>query len=155
MQRITITLDDALLDELDELVSAGRYPNRSKAVRDAARAGMQQVLLETNSAPDCVAALIYVCDVGGRDLAQRLAGHFHAHHDLAVATMHSPLSHESGMEVAILKGPTEDVRQLADAVLAERGVRHGRIVIVPAVMDEGEHRHDSPDARPHSHIRAR
>ena len=32
------------------------------------------------------------------------------------------------MEVTVLKGPGEDVQELADHVIGERGVRHGQVV---------------------------
>jgi CopG family nickel-responsive transcriptional regulator len=155
MQRITITLDDELVAELDQLIAAKGYRGRSEAMRDLARAGLQQALLETDGASTCVAALVYVYDPGAREVARRVASHFHEHHDLSAGTMHIPLSHTSGMELAVLKGPTEAVRQLADAVLTERGVRHGRAVIVPAEIDASEHRHDAPHAQTHSHLRTR
>jgi CopG family nickel-responsive transcriptional regulator len=155
MQRITITLDDALMAELDQLIVVRGYQSRSEAVRDVARAGIQQALLETNTAPDCVAALVYVYSHGARDLALRLAQLFHDHHDLAVATTHLPLNHESGLEVAMLKGATAEVRTLANLVLAERGVQYGRAVIVPTTMGEVEHRHGGKNAHSHTHIRTR
>jgi CopG family nickel-responsive transcriptional regulator len=155
MQRVTVTLDDQLMEELDLLIVARGYHSRSEAIREVARAGIQQALLESNEAPDCVAALVYVYNHGARDLALRLADLFHQHHDLAVATMHIHLNHESGMEVAMLKGATRDVQRLADKVLTERGVRNGRMVIVPAEMDHGEHRHGGSHATTHTHIRTR
>ena len=42
MQRITITLDDDLMDELDQMIVEQGYQNRSEAIRDFTRAGMQQ-----------------------------------------------------------------------------------------------------------------
>jgi CopG family nickel-responsive transcriptional regulator len=154
MQRVTITIDDDLLLELDSLIAARGYQGRSEAIRDLARAGIRQALLETESAETCVAALVYVYDHGARELARRLTALFHDHHDLSVATTHVALNHDSGMDVAILKGDTQQVRQLADAVLAERGVRHGQTVIVPAAFDERAHSHDGVSDR-HTHIRAR
>jgi CopG family transcriptional regulator, nickel-responsive regulator len=35
------------------------------------------------------------------------------------------------MEVTALKGKSAEVRQLADHIIAERGVRYGRIVMIP------------------------
>jgi CopG family nickel-responsive transcriptional regulator len=155
MQRVTITLDDALMAELDQLIAARGYANRSEAIRDLTRAGIQQALLEADGAPDCVAALVYVYDYDAREMPRRLASLFHSHHDLSVATTHVHLNHESGLEVALLKGPTADIRKLADAVLTERGVRYGRAVIVPAIMDEDEHHHGGAGAHTHKHIRTR
>ncbi len=154
MQRVTITMDDDLMGELDRLIAVRGYRGRSEAMRDVARAGVQQALLEANEAPDCIAAIVYVYEHGSRDLARRLSSLFHDHHDLSVATMHVPLDHRSGMEVAVLKGATERVRRLAESMLAERGVRNGRIVIVPADLDAGEHIHDdAPNEQAHTHIR--
>jgi CopG family nickel-responsive transcriptional regulator len=43
MQRITITLADELMDELDQMIVEQGYQNRSEEIRDFTRAGMQQV----------------------------------------------------------------------------------------------------------------
>ncbi len=43
MQRVTITIEDELLAELDELVVRRGYQNRSEALRDLTRAGMRQL----------------------------------------------------------------------------------------------------------------
>jgi CopG family transcriptional regulator, nickel-responsive regulator len=40
MQRITITVDDDLMMDLDRLIAKRGYQNRSEAIRDLARAGM-------------------------------------------------------------------------------------------------------------------
>ena len=37
MQRVTITIDDELMDELDRIIAARGYQNRSEAIRDLAR----------------------------------------------------------------------------------------------------------------------
>jgi CopG family nickel-responsive transcriptional regulator len=34
--------------------------------------------------------------------------------------------------VSVLKGPGEEVRHFAEHIIAERGVRHGRIFTMPA-----------------------
>ena len=104
MQRVTITIDDDLLAELDRLVVARGYQNRSEAIRDLTRAGMQHTAPETAPDQQCVAALVYVYDHGVRELAKRLTHAFHDHHDMAVSTMHVHLDHDSCMEVTVLKG---------------------------------------------------
>ena len=42
MQRITITIEDDLLAEIDAAAKARGYQNRSEIMRDLARAGLQQ-----------------------------------------------------------------------------------------------------------------
>ena len=42
MQRVTITIDDDLVAELERYMAAHGYANRSEAIRDLARSGLQQ-----------------------------------------------------------------------------------------------------------------
>ena len=131
MQRITITLDDDLMDELDRMIAQHGYQNRSEAIRDFARAGMQQAAQEKGGAGECVAALVYVYDHSARDLSRRLVENYHDHHELAVATLHVHLDNENCMELTALRGSGAEVQHIADHIIAERGVKYGRVVMIP------------------------
>jgi CopG family nickel-responsive transcriptional regulator len=131
MQRITITLDDDLMDELDQMIVAHGYQNRSEAIRDFTRAGMQQVAQKGGKSGRCVAALVYVYDHAARDLSRRLVENYHGHHDLSMATLHVHLDDDNCMEVTALKGTGAEVQHFADHIIAERGVRYGRLVMIP------------------------
>lgn len=137
MQRITITLDDDLMNDLDALIAAKGYQNRSEAIRDLARAGMQQTAQDKGSNGDCVAALVYVYDHAQRDLSRRLVDSYHHHHDLALATLHVHLDDDNCMEVTALRGAGKDVQHFADHIIAERGVKYGRVVMMPAGKKAG------------------
>ena len=132
MQRVTITIDDELLAEIDLLGSARGYQNRSEALRDLARVGLQQAAAETAPDRDCAAALVYVYDHGQRELPKRLVRAFHNHRDLSVSTLHVHLDHENCMEVTVLRGRLSEVRHFAEHVIAERGVRYGQLFVLPA-----------------------
>ena len=138
MQRVTITIDDELDAELARFMTARGYANRSEAIRDLARSGLQQAASEVGGPRPCVAALIYIYDHEARDLPKRLTRDFHHRHDLAQATLHMHLDHDSCMEVTVLKGRGSDVQEFADHIIAERGVRHGHVVFLPA---DGLHEH--------------
>ena len=151
MQRVTITIDDDLAEELDRYMTARGYANRSEAIRDLARSGLQQSSLETSKSRDCVATLSYVYDHEARELPKRLTREFHHHHDLAQATLHVHLDHESCLEVTVLKGKSAEVKAFADHVIAERGVRHGHVVFIPIAHGEHEHGH----SHVHGHARVK
>ena len=82
MQRVTVTLDDNLMDELDKVVRERGYQNRSEAIRDLTRAGMQQTLVDSGAVEECIGVLSYVYDHEARDLARRLTNTFHHDHVL-------------------------------------------------------------------------
>ncbi len=155
MQRVTVTLDDDLAADLDRFMKARGYHNRSEAIRDLARAGMQQARTESTDGGDCVAALVYVYDHTVRELAKRLADAHHHHHDLSVAALQVRLDHASCMEVALLRGATHEVHRFAEEIISERGVRHGRLVAVPVEVREESHAHGKDHPRRHSHIHVR
>jgi len=153
MQRVTITLDDGLMADLDRIIAARGYQNRSEAIRDLARAGLEQAAVEVADTRNCVAALVYVYDHHARDLPKRLTQEFHDHHDLSQATLHVHLDHESCLEVTVLKGRGAEVQSFANQVIAERGVRHGHVVYMPA-PDDMAHGHSHSHGHGHSHSHA-
>ncbi len=155
MQRVTITLDDALMAELDQLISDRGYQNRSEAIRDLTRAGLQQTAVAAAADQRCVAALVYVYDHDVRELTKRLNHAFHHHHDMAVSTLHVHLDHDSCMEVTVLKGLAGPVAKFAEQVIAERGVKHGRLMMVPVEVASERHGHGEQGSQPHEHVHVR
>jgi CopG family transcriptional regulator, nickel-responsive regulator len=155
MQRVTITLDDDLMAEIDAFMQKRNYQSRSEAFRDLARSGLQRDREETGESKYCFAALVYAFDHEVRNLAKRLADTRRQNHDLIVSAVTVDLDHVSSLEVILLKGATEDVRRLAAHVMAERGVRHGRLVIVPVEKTSEVHPHGSGHTHRHDHYHVR
>lgn len=151
MERFTISLDEALAQQFDALIAARGYSSRSEAVRDLIRGAIEGDQQRDPPAGHCVANLSYVFNHHQRELAERLTGLQHERHDLTVAAMHSHLDHENCLESVILKGLTADVRQFADALMAESGVRHGQLNII-ALEPVEPHTHGAHGA-PHVHYR--
>ncbi|MCL6406072.1 MULTISPECIES: nickel-responsive transcriptional regulator NikR [Dickeya] len=131
MQRLTISLDDPLAEALDALMLRKGYANRSEAFRDMLRRELGEMTVAQDKNAECVAVLSYVYDHHERQLSSRLAGMQHEHHHLTVSTMHTHLSHDECVETVILRGPTERVEQFAASVIAQTGVRHGRLNLIP------------------------
>jgi CopG family nickel-responsive transcriptional regulator len=142
MERFTISLDDSLARQFDELIATRGYVNRSEAVRDLIRGAIESDRQRGEPSGQCVASLSYVYNHHERELSERLTGLQHDHHDLTVAAMHTHLDHDNCLENVVLKGLTADVRQFADALIAERGVRHGKLNLI-ALETEFHHAHDA------------
>ncbi|MEE7493849.1 nickel-responsive transcriptional regulator NikR [Methylobacterium oryzae] len=147
MQRITITIGDALLTAVDDLCERRGYGSRSEAVRDIVRDALAPTrAAETGSEP-CYGALSYVYSHGTRDLARRLTGEGHEH-GVSIASLHVHLTHDACLEVAVLRGPVARMQSYADAVVTQRGVRYGHLHLIPEADDargRPGHGDDSPD----------
>lgn len=146
MERFTISLDEDLARDFDQLIRERGYTNRSEAVRDILRRELEHTRLARDEAPHCVASLSYVYNHHERQLAERLTARQHHAHDLVVSTMHVHLDHDHCLETVILRGPTAEVRRFADVLSAERGVRHGQLNLIPT---------EAEAVHPHSHSRPR
>ena len=147
MERITISVDEKLAKEFDALIKKRGYTSRSEAMRDLLRRDVEANRITYEQKSYCVANLSYVYDHHSRDLAERLIGAQHEHHDMVVSTMHVHLDHQHCLETVILKGPTAAVRSFANGLQAERGVRHANINLVTVEPGDthaalGGHRHD-------------
>jgi CopG family nickel-responsive transcriptional regulator len=155
MQRITITIDDDLAQELYALAEARGYQNRSETMRDLVRAGIASTRIDTQPSAECLAAVVYVYDQGTRELPKRLAHSYQENHDLSAGTLRLPLDHDTCLEVAVLKGNTAEVGRFAERIVAERGVRHGRVIIIPAAIERERHAHGEGRPHVHQHIKVR
>lgn len=156
MQRVTLTLDNDLVEEIDRFMQRRGYHSRSEAVRDILRSGFQQEGAdESEHGKTCVAALVYVYDRETRELTKRLAQMRADHHDLMVATTSVDLDHSSCLEVALMRGQTPTVRHLGDHIVKERGVRHGKLVVVPVDVARETHQHGPGRPHVHDHFKVR
>jgi CopG family nickel-responsive transcriptional regulator len=149
MERVTISMSDKFAAELSAFMDSAGYANRSEALRDLARLGLQRA---RESVGECFATLSYVYNHHTRELPKRLTGAHHDHHHLHVATLHVHLDHENCLEVAVLRGKTGAVRDFAKGVIAERGVTHGQVSFIPVTLETEAHRHgDDGNAGKHLH----
>lgn len=151
MQRFTISLDDALAQEFDQLIATRGYVNRSEAVRDLIRAQLGNVMLESPEAAWCAATVSYVYDHHEQTLTARLMALQHDHHDLVVSAQHIHLDHDNCLETVILRGPTAAVRDCASQMVALRGVRQGQVHLV-ALAEAGRQHHHASTGVPHRHL---
>jgi CopG family nickel-responsive transcriptional regulator len=152
MERITMSIDEALAAEFDALIRRRGYASRSEAMRDLLRREVEANRVAYEARSYCVASLSYIYNHHERELAERLTETQHAHHDLVVAAMHVHLDHDNCLETVALKGSTAAVRGFADGLSAQRGVRHAQINLITVTTGDehrgsGWHQH-----RGHAHL---
>jgi CopG family nickel-responsive transcriptional regulator len=151
MRRLTISVDDELAEMFEELAKKKGYMNRSEAFRDLVRCELEQDRVRKGVARYCVATLSYVYNHHERQLASRLTAMQHEHHDVAISSMHAHLDHEQCIETVILRGRTSTVTAFAQSVIAQTGVRHGKLHVIPLEMRAGVGRHTHHvHAHPHT-----
>jgi CopG family nickel-responsive transcriptional regulator len=126
LTRISISLENALLDAFDRRNGAKGYSTRSEAIRDLIRDRLVKEQAE-RAEGEQVAVVTLVYDHHARELAARLIDKQHHHHDLVVSSLHVHLGERHCLEVSVLRGPAAEIRHLGDELLATKGVLHGEL----------------------------
>ena len=127
LTRVSISLENSLLDAFDRLIQSKGYVNRSEAMRDLIRARLVREEAEQDQGQQ-VAVVTLVYDHHARELAAKLIDKQHHHHDLVVSTLHVHLGERHCLEVTVLRGKAAAVRHLGEELLATRGVLHGEVL---------------------------
>ncbi len=152
MERITISLDEELVSQFEAYLKQRNYKNRSEAIRDMIRDTLENERMAKSESSHCVGTLSYVFNHEERELARRLTHAHHHHHDVSVSTLHVHLDHDNCLESVVVNGPTQQVKEFANAVISQPGVRHGKLNLIPVDVQQEAHHHGS-EAHRHTHTR--
>ncbi len=129
LERIGISLEDALLAQFDRLIADKGYVNRSEAVRDLIRdALVQRQWSESSGREERVAVVTLVYEHDASSLAQKLAHIQHENHRAVVSALHVHLDAHDCLEVLVLRGRGKDVIAMGESLVATKGVRYGKVV---------------------------
>jgi CopG family nickel-responsive transcriptional regulator len=117
-----------LVAQLDQMVSAKGYANRSQAIADMVR----DELVEHRSSGgsrQIAGTITLVYDHHRRNIQARLTAIQHDHGEQIIATLHAHLDHHNCMEVLAVRGRADQVKKLADGLIAVKGVKHGKLTM--------------------------
>ena len=126
IKRFGVSLEDKLLEDLDQFVIQNRFPNRSQAIRHL----IQKNLIEEKWENDDVVAgaIVIVYDHNLRELHQKVNSLQHEYNCLTLAGQHIHIDNHNTLEVITVKGKASKLTKLADKLTAIKGVKHGELV---------------------------
>jgi CopG family nickel-responsive transcriptional regulator len=141
LSRTGVSLDEDLLKVFDQLIGRRGYANRSEAFRDLIREALLADQVGANN--PVVGTLTLVYDHHVPNLAQKLTEVQHAAGAMVLAATHVHLDHHYCLEVIILKGRSKSLQEIADRMLALRGVELGKLVLTTsgASLKQANHAH--------------
>ena len=132
--RFGVSLDSELLDKFDVLCDERCYQTRSEAIRALIRNTLVPQEWEDTDR-EIAGTLTLVYDHHKSDLAQRLTEIQHDVHDIIITSLHVHLDHYNCLEVLVLKGPGQQVRNLAQRLISTKGVKHGKLSLTTTGQD--------------------
>lgn len=153
MIRTTITLDPELAAELDRYIARAEVANRSEAIRDLVRRGLN-AMPQPDAEAECIGVVSCTTDQSRPELSRRLREGRMGRHSEILFSASLPINHHETLDLAVVRGGVGRVGDYARALFQERGVRHGALALTP-VRVEVEHHAHSDDEEPHAHTHLR
>ncbi len=127
LQRFSVSLDKDLLAKFDDYIQEHGYNNRSEAVRDLIRKGFVKQEWDSNSWVVGVVTLVF--DHHKPQLQERVTELQHTFYHIITSSTHVHMDHDNCLEVTIAKGKASEVQELAQGLIALRGVKDGSLTM--------------------------
>lgn len=123
-----------LVEQLDAMVKAQGYANRSQAVATMARTHLVEHHGHTGT-HEIAGTVTLVYDHHRRNIQALLTDIQHDHGDLIIAALHVHLDHHNCMEVLAVRGRADAIKAFTDELIAAKGVKHGKLSVTTTGKD--------------------
>ncbi len=130
IMRVSLTLPQDLLGELDRSLKAQGYASRSEAVRNALRDFLASYKWRQELKGELVGIMLLVYEHDVRGLTDALTDIQHSSRGIMSTVQHVHLDAKNCLETSVVRGPAEEIRKLTDRLGALRGVKQAKLVIV-------------------------
>lgn len=128
--RFGVSLEKELMDILDKYVIDNKFSNRSQAIRHLINNNAVTKKWESNKL--VAGSITLVFDHHKRDLVTTLTDVQHDYHNVIMSSLHFHLEHNTCMEIIAVKGQANELNELADRLIAVKGVQHGQLTMSSA-----------------------
>ncbi|ODN66388.1 putative nickel-responsive regulator [Methylophaga muralis] len=126
--RISISMPEALLDELDEMVGKRGFDSRSQAICDMINLQINEHRTQQgDTVMTGTVNLVYNHSIPG--LQKRLHDLQFEYIDEVISSLNVNLTHTNTLSVILVQGPANRLNMIADQMITLRGVVCGRLLL--------------------------
>ena len=132
--RFSVSLNKALLGQLDRMGREKGSANRSQAIADMIRAHLVEHRQQFGTG-EIAGSITLVYDHHRHHLQDLLTDLQHEHRAVIISALHCHLDHDNCLEVLAVRGQATAIKKLADELIAAKGVKHGKLTITSTGKD--------------------
>ena len=129
--RFGVSIDSQLIKKFDALINRKGYATRSEAIRDMIRDTLVEEEWEAG-AQETVGTITIVYNHHTRELEHALTDMQHKSFHQIISTLHVHLDAHNCLEVLVVKGKGQEIKNIADRLIGTKGVKHGKLVMTTA-----------------------
>ena len=127
IERFGTSVPKDLLEGFDQMIKKKGYSCRSEAIRDL----MRDNIVDQSVAEDkeVVGTITIVYNHHTRDLSDKLTDLQHDFYKNIISSTHIHMDHDNCLEVLVVKGKAQNVKDIGNRLISTKGVKHGKLVI--------------------------
>jgi len=127
LKRFSVAVPDDLLEQFDLYIDKEGFPNRSKVIVDLIN---KCIIRDSWQKKEEVAGtIVLVFDHHKQNLSRKLTEIQHDFYEIIISSQHVHFSHDTCMEIIVVKGRADKILKLAAKIKAEKGILHSEIVM--------------------------
>jgi CopG family transcriptional regulator, nickel-responsive regulator len=130
VSRFGVSLEEDLLEALDEFVKENSFPNRSQAIRSLIEKNLVEKKWQCNNI--VAGALIMLYDNHKKEITNKSNTIQHDYFDVILSSQHFHLNHDNCLEIIAVKGQANKLTELSDKLISIKGIKHGKLVMSQA-----------------------
>jgi CopG family nickel-responsive transcriptional regulator len=127
VSRFSVSLEEELLNELDQFAHENSFSNRSQALRHLIEKNIVEKKWHCNNM--VAGAIIMIYDHHKKDISSRSNDIQHNYFDVILSSQHYHLSHDICLEIIAVKGFANKLTELSDKLISIKGIKHGKLIM--------------------------
>jgi CopG family nickel-responsive transcriptional regulator len=124
LMRTCVSLPDNLLDQFDEIIKKRGYSSRSEGIRDAIRNYIINYKWMNEIEGERIGTISLIYGHDQRGLVNNLTKMQHDYSDLVRSSIHVHLDRDNCLEIIMLRGEGEEIKEVAEKMMALKGVKY-------------------------------
>ena len=128
--RFSVSLPPSLVNKFDETWKNMEYENRSKAVHDALRSFITEFEWMRKDAGRITGAVLVLYYLDKPGLLDEITKAQHQFKNVISSTLHVHLEENRCLEIIAIEGSVQEVRSLAQILMAKRGVKQVKVAAI-------------------------
>jgi CopG family nickel-responsive transcriptional regulator len=128
--RFSVSLPPSLVNKFDETWKSMQYENRSKAVHDALRSFITEFEWMRTEKGQITGAILVLYYLDKPGLLNDITRVQHEFKNVIFSTLHVHLEEDKCLEIIAVEGSVQEVRSLAQVLMAKRGVKQVKVAAI-------------------------
>lgn len=126
LKRFGVSMNKELLEKFDNFIKKQKYKNRSEAIRDIIREKfVDQEWEKGENVAGCI-VIVYEHDI--YEIVDKIIDIQHKFSKYIISTQHIHMDEENCMEIIVVKGKVEKIKELYFYLKSLKGVKYSSIV---------------------------